>query len=113
MRLTAEGDTPVRIEARIGGALPRVRGARVLVRQDVQADEIGGVIVPELAKEEQYTGVVLLVGDAVSDLNPGDRVQWGQYSGADLVYAGAPAKLLRADDIVMVLAPEAANGEGQ
>ena len=66
---------------------------RVLVRP-VAAEEktIGGIIIPDSAKEKPLRGEVIAVGNGTKDeamvLNAGDQVLYGKYAGTELEYEG-------------------------
>ena len=66
---------------------------RVVVRRDVDADEVsvnrddGTTVklhVPEVAKTKGNTGVVLFIGPGVTEVRPEEHVLFGRYSGTEL-----------------------------
>lgn len=82
---------------------------RVLVRRvEAEAETVGGLIVPEVAKEKPLEGIVLAAGPGrVTDtghlipgnLKPGDRVLFGKYVGTEVRIKGEEFLILREDEI--------------
>ena len=66
---------------------------RVLV-QPAAAEEktVGGIIIPDSAKEKPLRGTVLAVGNGTKDepmiLKQGDQVLYGKYAGTELEFEG-------------------------
>ena len=72
----------------------------------------GGLIIPDTAKEKPMEGKVLAVGKGRVDdegvLHPldvqkGDRVLFGKYSGSEIRVAGDEHLIIREDDVLAVL----------
>ena len=76
---------------------------RVLVRP-VAAEEktIGGIIIPDSAKEKPLRGEVIAVGNGTKDeamvLNAGDQVLYGK-----LEYEGEKYLIMRQSDVLAIL----------
>ena len=81
---------------------------RVLVRP-VAAEEktIGGIIIPDSAKEKPLRGEVIAVGNGTKDeamvLNAGDHVLYGKYAGTELEYEGEKFLIMRQSDVLAIL----------
>ena len=81
---------------------------RVLVRP-VAAEEktVGGIIIPDSAKEKPLRGEVLAVGKGTKDeemvLKAGDQVLYGKYAGTELEYEGEKYLIMRQSDVLAVL----------
>jgi chaperonin GroES len=85
---------------------------RVLVRRMEESEtRIGGIIVPDTAKEKPQQGEVMGVGNgklldsgerAPMAVNVGDRILFGKYSGSDIKVAGEEYLIVREDEILGV-----------
>ena len=81
---------------------------RVLVRP-VAAEEktIGGIIIPDSAKEKPLRGEVIAVGNGTKDeamvLNAGDQVLYGKYAGTELEFDGEKFLITRQSDVLAIL----------
>ena len=81
---------------------------RVLVRP-VAAEEktIGGIIIPDSAKEKPLRGEVIAVGNGTKDeamvLNAGDQVLYGKYAGTELEYEGEKFLIMRQSVVLAIL----------
>ena len=81
---------------------------RVLVRP-VAAEEktVGGIIIPDSAKEKPLKGEVLAVGNGTKDeqmvLKAGDEVLYGKYAGTELEFDGEKYLMMRQSDVLAVL----------
>ena len=81
---------------------------RVLVRP-VAAEEktIGGIIIPDSAKEKPLRGEVIAVGNGTKDeamvLNAGDQVLYGKYAGTELEYECEKFLIMRQSDLLAIL----------
>jgi chaperonin GroES len=86
---------------------------RVLVKRlDEGEQKIGGIIIPDTAKEKPQQAEVKAVGNgklldsgerAALDVKPGDRILFGKYSGSDLKIDGDEYLILTEDEILGVL----------
>ena len=87
---------------------------RVLVKRlEVGESVIGGIIIPDTAKEKPQQAEVIAVGNGrlletgqrtVLDVAPGDRILFGKYSGSEVKIDGVEHLILREDEILAVLA---------
>lgn len=81
---------------------------RVLVRP-VAAEEktIGGIIIPDSAKEKPLRGEVIAVGNGTKDetmvLKAGDQVLYGKYAGTELEFDGEKLLIMRQSDVLAVV----------
>lgn len=87
---------------------------RVIVKRlEVERTTLGGIILPETAGEKPDQGEVIAVGpgkrDEAGKLIPmdvqvGDRVLFGKYSGQTVKVDGQELLVMREDDIMGVIA---------
>lgn len=83
-------------------------GDRVLVKP-VAAEEktIGGIIIPDSAKEKPLKGEVLAVGNGTKDeamvLKAGDTVLYGKYAGTELEFDGEKYLIMRQSDVLAII----------
>ena len=81
---------------------------RVLITP-AKAEEktVGGIIIPDTAKEKPLKGKVVAVGHGTKDeamvLKGGDEVLYGKYAGTELEYEGNKYLIMRQSDVVAVL----------
>ena len=68
---------------------------------------IGGIIIPDTAKEKPLQGEVVAVGHGTKDeemvLKVGDTVLYGKYSGTEIEYEGVKDLMMRQSDVLAVL----------
>lgn len=68
---------------------------------------LGGIIIPDTAKEKPQKGVVVAVGDGKKDepmtVKVGDTVLYGKYSGSELNIAGVDYLIMRESDIFAII----------
>ena len=86
---------------------------RVLVKRlDEGEQKIGGIIIPDTAKEKPQQADVKAVGNGkmldsgervALDVKPGDRILFGKYTGSDIKIDGEEYLILREDEILGVL----------
>jgi len=85
---------------------------RVIVRRIEEKETVkGGIIIPDSAKEKPQEGEVIAVGagkrekgERVSlDVNVGDRVLFGKYSGSEIKIDGEELLILREEEILAKL----------
>ncbi len=78
---------------------------RVLVKAAAAEETtVGGIIIPDSAKEKPLRGEVLAVGNGTKDeemiLKPGDQVLYGKYAGTELEYEGEKYLIMRQSDVL-------------
>ena len=87
---------------------------RVLVRrlEDDEEQKVGGIIIPDTAKEKPQEAEVVAVGPGrleegkhvAPEVKNGDKVLIGKYSGTEVKIDGDDYLIMREDDILGVLA---------
>ena len=81
---------------------------RVLIAP-AKAEEktVGGIIIPDTAKEKPLQGEVLAVGNGTKDeemvLKKGDTVLYGKYSGTEIELDNEKYLIMRQSDVLAVL----------
>ena len=80
---------------------------RVLVVPAPAEEKIGGIIIPDTAKEKPLHGTVKAVGQGTKDeemiLKAGDEVLYGKYSGTELEFEGEKYLMMRQSDVLAVI----------
>jgi len=81
---------------------------RVLITPKAAEEKtVGGIIIPDTAKEKPLEGTVVAVGEGKSDekmiLKKGDKVLYGKYAGTELEYEGEKYLIMRQSDVVAIL----------
>ncbi len=87
---------------------------RVVVRrlEDKETTTAGGLFIPDSAKEKPQEGEVVAVGKGkrlengsvvALDVQPGDRILFGKYSGSDIKLDGEEYMIMREDEILGIL----------
>lgn len=81
---------------------------RVLVKPAAAEEKtIGGIIIPDSAKEKPLRGTVLAVGNGTKDeamvLKEGDEVLYGKYSGTELEFEGEKYLIIKQQDVLAVI----------
>ena len=91
---------------------------RVLVRRIEQEEKtLGGIIIPDTAKEKPMEGEVMAVGPGTRgddgklhslDVKPGDRVLFGKWSGTEIKIDNEELVVMKESDIMGVVEETAA-----
>jgi chaperonin GroES len=86
---------------------------RILVQRLEEGEQqIGGIIIPETAKEKPQQGKVIAVGNGKTkddgkriplDVKAGDTILFGKYSGQDIKLDGEEYLIMREDEVLAVL----------
>ena len=81
---------------------------RVLIEPaPAETKTVGGIIIPDTAKEKPLKGTVVAVGNGTKDeemfLKEGDEVLYGKYSGTELEYEGTKYLMMRQSDVLAVI----------
>jgi chaperonin GroES len=80
---------------------------RVLVVPAPAEEKVGGIIIPDTAKEKPLHGKVVAVGNGTKDeemvLKAGDEVLYGKYSGTELEFEGEKYLIMRQSDVLAVI----------
>ena len=73
----------------------------------VEEKTIGGIIIPDSAKEKPLRGEVIAVGNGTKDeemiLKAGDQVLYGKYAGTELDLDGVKYLIMRQSDVLALL----------
>ena len=84
----------------------------IIKRLDEGEQHVGGIIIPDSAKEKPQQGQVIAAGNGKSkddgtrtplDVQPGDRVLFGKYSGQEIKLDGENYLIMREDDVLAVI----------
>ena len=82
-------------------------GDRVLVLPAPAEEKIGGIIIPDTAKEKPLHGKIVAAGQGTKDeemiLKVGDQVLYGKYAGTELEYDGEKFLIMRQSDVLAIL----------
>lgn len=80
---------------------------RVLILPAAAEERIGGIIIPDTAKEKPLRGKVVATGKGTKDeemfLKAGDEVLYGKYAGTELEFDGEKYLMMRQSDVLAVL----------
>ena len=81
---------------------------RVVVRRsDAEAKTLGGIIIPDTAKEKPQRGTVIAAGPGKKDepvtVKVGDTVLYGKYSGTEIQIEGDDLLIMRESDILAIV----------
>lgn len=81
---------------------------RVLIEPAAAEEKtIGGIIIPDTAKEKPLQGKVVATGNGTKDeemvVKEGDTVLYGKYAGTELEYDGQKYLVMRQSDILAIL----------
>ena len=80
---------------------------RVLVLPAQAEEKVGGIIIPDTAKEKPQRGTVIAVGGGTKDeemlLKEGDIVLYGKYAGTELEFGGEKYLMMRQSDVLAVV----------
>ena len=68
---------------------------------------VGGIIIPDTAKEKPLRGIIKAVGKGTKDeemiLKEGDEVLYGKYSGTEIELEGEKFLMMRQSDVLAVI----------
>src|SRR5277367_5297633 len=87
---------------------------RIVVKrlEDEKENKIGGLFIPDSAKEKPQEGEVVAVGKGKRledgkiislDVAVGDRILFGKYSGSDIKLDGEEVLIMREDEVLGIL----------
>src|SRR6059036_1822003 len=86
---------------------------RIVVKRIEQGQEVqGGLYIPDSAKEKPQEGEVVAVGKGKRledgklvplDVQVGDRILFGKYSGSDIKLDGEEYLIMREDEVLGIL----------
>jgi chaperonin GroES len=84
----------------------------VVKRIEEQEQKVGGLFIPDTAKEKPQEGEVVAVGKGKRmedgkviplDVKVGDRILFGKYSGNDIKIDGEELLIMREDEVLGIL----------
>lgn len=68
---------------------------------------VGGIIIPDSAKEKPLKGTVVAVGSGTKDeamvVKEGDTVLYGKYAGTELEFEGTKYLIMRQSDVLAIV----------
>jgi chaperonin GroES len=86
---------------------------RILVqRLDEGEQHVGGIIIPDSAKEKPQRGIVIAAGDGrltdegtrvALDVKKGDTILFGKYSGQEIKLDGVDYLIMKEDDVLAAI----------
>ena len=80
---------------------------RVLVLPAPAEEKVGGIIIPDTAKEKTQRGKVVATGKGTKDeemiLKEGDTVLYGKYAGTEIEFDGTKYMMMRQSDVLAVV----------
>ncbi len=86
---------------------------RILVKRlDVEEEQIGGIIIPDSAKEKPQEGEVIAVGPGkvtddgkrqAPEVSEGDKVLFAKYAGTEVKSEGEEYLIMREDDVLAII----------
>ena len=87
---------------------------RVIIRRIEESTNqtAGGLFIPDTSKEKPQEGEVIAVGEGkykddgtrqTLDVNPGDRVLFGKYSGSEIKLDGEEYLIMREEEILGII----------
>ena len=80
---------------------------RVLVVPAKAEEVVGGIIIPDSAKEKPLKGLVKAVGGGTKDeemvVKAGDTVLYGKYAGTEVTFEGAKYLIVKQSDILAIV----------
>ena len=86
---------------------------RILIqRLDEGEQNVGGIIIPDSARERPQRGTVIAVGNGVVreggkrvavDVKPGDVIMFGKYTNQEIKLEGEDYLVMREDEVLAVI----------
>lgn len=68
---------------------------------------IGGIIIPDTAKEKPLQGEIVAVGNGTSEepmeLKVGDNVLYGKYAGQEIEFEGVKYLMMKQKDVMAII----------
>ena len=79
----------------------------LIVPAPAEEKTIGGIIIPDSAKEKPLKGTVKAVGNGTKDepmvVAVGDTVLYGKYAGTEIEFEGEKYLMMRQSDILAII----------
>lgn len=80
---------------------------RVLVKPLAAEEKVGGIYIPDTAKEKPQKGEVVAVGPGDNEnkmtLKVGDKVLYGKYSGTEINFEDNDYLIMKESDILAII----------
>ena len=80
---------------------------RVLVLPTAAEEKVGGIIIPDTAKEKPLRGKIIAAGNGTKDeemvLKEGDEVLYGKYAGTELELDGTKYLIMRQSGVLAII----------
>ena len=85
----------------------------IIQRLDEGEQKVGGIIIPDTAKEKPQQGKVIAAGNGkinedgkrvALDVKAGDRILFGKYSGQEIKLDGKDYLIMKEDEVLGVIA---------
>lgn len=86
---------------------------RIIVKRIEEGEQVrGGIIIPDTAKEKPQEGEVIAVGNGKVredgtrtplEVQAGDRVLFGKYSGSEIKVEGEEFLIMREDEVLGII----------
>jgi chaperonin GroES len=86
---------------------------RILVQRLEEGEQkVGGIIIPDTAREKPQRGTVIAAGNGKSkddgkrislDVTAGDTILFGKYSGQEIKLDGEDYLIMREDDVLAII----------
>lgn len=81
---------------------------RVLIKPAAAEEKtVGGIIIPDSAKEKPLKGEVVAVGHGTKDeemvVKKGDTVLYGKYAGTEIEFEGKKYLIMRQSDVLAII----------
>ncbi len=86
---------------------------RILVKRlDAEEEQVGGIIIPDSAKEKPQEGEVVAVGPGkvtddgkrqAPEVSAGDRILFAKYAGTEVKSDGEEYLIMREDDVLAIV----------
>ena len=79
----------------------------LVVPAPAEEKTLGGIIIPDTAKEKPLKGEVVAVGNGTKDeemiVKVGDTVLYGKYAGTEMEFEGTKYLIMRQSDILAIV----------
>ena len=81
---------------------------RVLIKPAAAEEKtLGGIIIPDSAKEKPLKGEIVAVGNGTKDgemvVKVGDNVLYGKYAGTEIEFEGEKYLMMRQSDVLAII----------
>jgi chaperonin GroES len=86
---------------------------RIIVQRLEEGEQhIGGIIIPDTAKEKPQQGTVIAAGNGKVnddgkrvplDIKAGDRILFGKYAGQEITFEGEEYLIMKEDEVLAVI----------